>query len=74
MPSGPLPHPSASPVRRALMPRGAAGEPGFGLVGMRERVEALGGSLSVQPGAAGGWAILARAPLAPLLALEGAGS
>lgn len=50
--------------------RGARGEPGFGLVGMRERVEALGGSLSVLPGAAGGWSIIARAPLTPALAYD----
>lgn len=50
--------------------RGPVVESGFGLVGMRERVEAVGGSLSIQPGASGGWSILARAPLAPSLALE----
>jgi two-component system sensor histidine kinase UhpB len=44
---------------------GAVGEPGLGLVGMRERIEALGGSLVIAPGAAGGWSILARAPLTP---------
>jgi two-component system sensor histidine kinase UhpB len=48
--------------------QGARGEPGFGLVGMRERVEALGGALSIRPGAVGGWAIIAQAPLAPALA------
>lgn len=51
-------------------PHGQTVEPGFGLVGMRERVEAVGGSLQVRPGAAGGWSILARAPLAPNLAPE----
>ncbi|MDR3514105.1 MAG: histidine kinase [Caulobacteraceae bacterium] len=50
--------------------RGPVVESGFGLVGMRERVEAVGGSLSIQPGASGGWSILARAPLAPSLALD----
>jgi two-component system sensor histidine kinase UhpB len=50
--------------------RGPVVESGFGLVGMRERVEAVGGSLSIQPGAAGGWSILARAPLVPGLGLE----
>ena len=48
--------------------QGAVGAPGLGLVGMRERIEALGGSLEIQPGAVGGWAILARAPLSPVLA------
>jgi two-component system sensor histidine kinase UhpB len=49
---------------------GARGEPGFGLVGMRERVEALGGSLAAAPGAAGGWSVLAQAPLSPALASQ----
>jgi two-component system sensor histidine kinase UhpB len=48
--------------------KGPIAESGFGLVGMRERVEALGGSLSIEPGASGGWSITARAPLAPVRA------
>jgi signal transduction histidine kinase len=36
---------------------------GYGLLGMRERVEALGGSLDAGPGSAGGWAVRARLPL-----------
>jgi signal transduction histidine kinase len=36
---------------------------GFGLTGMRERVELAGGDLHVSPGAAGGTAITARLPL-----------
>lgn len=36
---------------------------GYGLLGMRERVEALGGSLDAGPGGAGGWAVRARLPL-----------
>ncbi|MFJ3616116.1 sensor histidine kinase [Streptomyces hydrogenans] len=35
---------------------------GFGLIGLRERVEALGGSLSAGPGGAGSWRLAARIP------------
>ncbi|MFJ9556248.1 sensor histidine kinase [Nocardiopsis sp. NPDC101807] len=36
---------------------------GYGLVGMRERVEALGGALSAGPRAGGGWSVVAVLPL-----------
>jgi signal transduction histidine kinase len=36
---------------------------GHGLVGMRERVEALGGRLHAGPGPGGGWAVRAAVPL-----------
>ncbi|TYB69868.1 sensor histidine kinase [Nonomuraea sp. PA05] len=36
---------------------------GFGLVGMRERAEALGGGLSAGPRAGGGWTVRATLPL-----------
>jgi signal transduction histidine kinase len=35
---------------------------GYGLVGMRERVEALGGTLSAGPGRRAGWSVLATLP------------
>ncbi|MFG3142390.1 sensor histidine kinase [Streptomyces sp. NPDC048211] len=35
---------------------------GFGLVGLRERVEALGGHLNAGPGGAGTWRLAARIP------------
>jgi signal transduction histidine kinase len=39
-----------------------AGAGGYGLVGMRERVEALGGTLSAGPRAPRGWSVLAALP------------
>jgi two-component system sensor histidine kinase UhpB len=41
----------------------SSGRAGFGLIGMRERIEAAGGSLSAGGGEASGWTIVARAPL-----------
>lgn len=38
--------------------------PGHGLIGMRERVTALGGRLRAEPGPAGGFSVLAELPLA----------
>jgi signal transduction histidine kinase len=35
---------------------------GYGLVGMRERVEALGGTLNAGPGSRTGWSVLATLP------------
>lgn len=46
--------------------RGAAADatgPGYGLVGMRERVEAVGGSLDAAPRSGGGWRVEAHLPL-----------
>ena len=37
-------------------------EEGFGLSGMRRRLEALGGSLTAAPGAAGGFEVCAALP------------
>jgi signal transduction histidine kinase len=45
---------------------GAAGEPGHGILGMRERVRALGGSLTTGPGPDGGFRVCARLPRARL--------
>ncbi|MCA2225411.1 sensor histidine kinase [Nonomuraea aurantiaca] len=47
-------------------PPGAAHYPhrgGYGLIGMRERVEALGGTLSVGPRQGAGWSVLATLPI-----------
>jgi signal transduction histidine kinase len=41
---------------------GTATEPGFGLLGMRERAHLLGGSLSAGPGLDGGWVVEAVLP------------
>jgi len=41
-----------------------AAEDGFGVVGMRERATALGGSLDAGPSDVGGWVVRAELPLA----------
>ncbi|WP_426512034.1 sensor histidine kinase [Dactylosporangium sp. McL0621] len=46
------------PARAGLAPRPG----GFGLIGMRERVEALGGELRAGPRAPHGWSVEARLP------------
>jgi signal transduction histidine kinase len=45
---------------------GPAPEPGFGLLGMAERAQLLGGSLSAGPGPGGGWVVEAVLPVAEL--------
>ncbi len=43
----------------------ASTDPGFGLIGMRERVELLGGSFTAGPEPKRGWAVRAELPLTP---------
>ena len=43
-------------------PGGQAGGAGFGLIGMRERVSAANGSLTIVKGDHGGWTVTARLP------------
>jgi signal transduction histidine kinase len=45
---------------------GPAPEPGFGLLGMTERAQLLGGSLSAGPGPKGGWVVEAVLPVESL--------
>ncbi|GGO87413.1 sensor histidine kinase [Wenjunlia tyrosinilytica] len=45
---------------------------GFGLVGMRERVELLGGTFSAGPGGRGGWRVAAVIPVRTVRREEGA--
>ena len=58
---GPAPPPS---------PTAAAPRRGFGLVGMRERIEAVGGALTIDPVPGRGWTITARAPLSSPSSIE----
>ncbi|GAA1597130.1 MULTISPECIES: sensor histidine kinase [Kribbella] len=44
-------------------PAGRHQRAGYGLIGLRERVEALGGTLEAGPGKATGWAVSASVPL-----------
>jgi signal transduction histidine kinase len=46
---------------RRSNPVGGSG--GYGLIGMRERVELLGGFFSAGPGADGGWLVKVALPL-----------
>jgi signal transduction histidine kinase len=48
------------PPPRAAMPRDA---PGYGLVGLTERVRAVGGRITAGPGIDGGWVVDATLPL-----------
>ncbi|QYG92496.1 hypothetical protein HC251_08605 [Iamia sp. SCSIO 61187] len=57
---------TTGPARRGPRPRLSSGEAaatGFGLRGMRERVEALGGALAAGPVDGGGWHVEARLPV-----------
>lgn len=49
------------------------GPPGFGLVGMAERVRSVGGVLSYGPRPAGGWRVEARLHISPAGPPDGAG-
>jgi signal transduction histidine kinase len=40
-------------------------KPGYGLIGMHERIEALGGSVEAAPGPGGGFIVAATIPLSP---------
>ncbi|WP_051939256.1 sensor histidine kinase [Phaeacidiphilus oryzae] len=57
----PLSSPSPSPVPDPPETPGASGG-GYGLQGMRERIEQAGGELRAGPGLDGGWQITARIP------------
>lgn len=57
--------PDAPAVRgRSDAPAGQVRQGGYGLVGMRERVEALGGAVHAGPLAGAGWAVRASLPIA----------
>ncbi len=51
-----------SPSRPASRPTGRGAGSGFGIAGMRERVELLGGRLTAGPHSGGGWAVSATIP------------
>jgi len=52
------------PARERLGPRGDGLEGGFGMSGMRERAELVGGELEFSPAPGGGTTVLLRVPLA----------
>ncbi|KND26786.1 histidine kinase [Streptomyces stelliscabiei] len=52
---------NAGPERRVSRPTGGRG--GYGLIGLRERAEAVGGSLTAGPADDGGWWLIAHFPV-----------
>ncbi|MFE7766663.1 sensor histidine kinase [Streptomyces sp. NPDC057438] len=52
---------NCGPERRVSRPTGGRG--GYGLIGLRERVEAVGGSLTAGPADDGGWWLIAHFPV-----------
>lgn len=56
---------NGAPASRAPSAAAQPARQGFGLVAMRERVEAAGGRLVAGPGPGGGWLLRATLPLAP---------
>ncbi|MBE4741380.1 two-component sensor histidine kinase [Streptomyces sp. ND05-3B] len=58
------------PERRVSRPTGGRG--GYGLIGLRERVETVGGSLAAGPADDGGWWVIAHFPVAPTAVPSGA--
>jgi signal transduction histidine kinase len=56
----------SSVTSRAAGRDGAGGDEGFGLIGMRERVELLGGEFDAGPAHGGGFRVYARIPLEPV--------
>ncbi|UUU20179.1 sensor histidine kinase [Streptomyces sp. DSM 40750] len=52
---------NTGPERRGSRPTGGHG--GYGLIGLRERVEAVGGSLTAGPADDGGWWLIAHFPV-----------
>ncbi|WP_246203384.1 sensor histidine kinase [Streptomyces tailanensis] len=61
---------NTGPERRGFHPTGGQG--GYGLIGLRERVEAVGGSLTAGPADDGGWWLIAHFPVLMESALDGA--
>ncbi|WP_371582850.1 sensor histidine kinase [Streptomyces sp. NBC_01314] len=51
------------PERRVSRPTGGRG--GYGLIGMRERADAVGGALTAGPADDGGWWLIAHFPVVP---------
>jgi signal transduction histidine kinase len=51
-------------------PPTSSADPGFGLLGMRERAHSVGGTLTAGPRPEGGFAVVARLPLSPARAQE----
>jgi len=61
-------------IRDSGPPGGAGrptGEPGHGLIGMRERAALYGGTVTAGPTPDGGWSVAAELDLAPMSEPEG---